>query len=121
MTQAQAGPVPRIVERDDLPGSGTAHRFEGHLHGGPDVSFFLVDAPPGGGTGLHTHPYEEVFVVQEGEVAFTVGDAVIEARAGQILVVPPGVPHKYVNSGTGRARHVDIHASRRMVTGWLEG
>lgn len=118
---SQAGPAPRIVETDDLPHSGTAHRSGGRLHGDPDVSFFLVDAPPGGIPRLHTHPYAEVFVVQEGEVTFTVGDAAIEARAGQILVVPAGTPHKYVNSGTGRSRHVDIHTSRRMVTGWLEG
>lgn len=36
------------------------------------------------------------------------------------MIVPAGVPHKYVNSGAERARHIDIHASRRMVTGWLE-
>jgi hypothetical protein len=34
--------------------------------------------------------------------------------------VPAGVPHKYVNSEAGRARHIDIHASGRMVTEWLE-
>jgi quercetin dioxygenase-like cupin family protein len=100
---------------------GTAHRFEGYMHGDPDVSFFLIDAPPGAGPGLHTHPYAEVFVIQEGGVNFTVGGDVIEAKVGRILVVPAGVPHKYVNSGTGRARHVDIHTSGLMVTAWLEG
>ena len=34
--------------------------------------------------------------------------------------MPAGVPHKFVNSGTARARHIDIHASRRMTTDWLE-
>jgi hypothetical protein len=34
-------------------------------------------------------------------------------------VVPAGVPHKFVNSGTGRTRHIDIHTSRRMTTEWL--
>ena len=29
-------------------------------------------------------------------------------------------PHKFVNSGTRRARHIDIHTSRRMITDWLE-
>jgi quercetin dioxygenase-like cupin family protein len=121
MMAAQAGPAPRVVEKGELPHSGTAHRLEGYMHGDPDVSFFLIDAPPGDGPGLHTHPYAEVFVIQEGEVNFTVCGAVIEARAGQILVVPAGTPHKYVNSGTGRARHVDIHTSGRMVTEQLEG
>ncbi|HKH12040.1 MAG TPA: cupin domain-containing protein [Rubrobacter sp.] len=120
MTAAQDNPGPGIIEKDDLPRSGTARRFEGYLHGGPEVSFFLVDAPPGGGPGLHTHPYAEVFVVQQGKVVLTVGDATLEAEAGQILVVPAGTPHGYVNAGTGRARHVDIHAGDRMVTEWLE-
>lgn len=106
-----------VIEKEELPHSETAHRFEGYLHGDTNVSFFLIDAQ-GGGPGLHTHPYEEIFVVQGGEVIFTVGDATIEAKEGQILVVPAGVPHKYVNSG--RARHIDIHASGRMSTEWLE-
>jgi quercetin dioxygenase-like cupin family protein len=107
-----------VVEKRDLPHSETAHRFEGCLYGDANVSFFLIDSSQGGGPGLHTHPYAEVFVIQDGEVTFTVGDATIEARAGQILVVPAGVPHKYVNSG--RARHIDIHTSGRMSTEWLE-
>lgn len=110
----------RVIEKEGLPHSETAHRFEGYRCGDAGVSFFLIDAPPGGGPGLHTHPYEEVFVIQDGEVTFTVGDDTIESKAGQILVVPAGVPHKYVNSGVGRARHIDIHTSGRMITEWLE-
>ena len=110
-----------IIDRDELPHGGTAHAFEGYRYGDADVSFFLTDGPPGSGPKLHKHPYAEVFVIQEGDVTFTVGEEVIEAAGGQIVVVPPGVPHKFVNSGTGRARHIDIHASRRMTTEWLEG
>jgi quercetin dioxygenase-like cupin family protein len=113
--------VTHTVNRDELPHSETAYKFEGYRHGGANVSFFLSETPPERGPGLHTHPYEEVFVVQEGELTFTVGDATIEATSGQILVVPAGVPHKFVNSGPGRARHIDIHTSRRMITEWLEG
>jgi hypothetical protein len=29
--------------------------------------------------------------------------------------VPAGVPHKFVGSGAGVARHIDIHTSGRMV------
>jgi mannose-6-phosphate isomerase-like protein (cupin superfamily) len=103
-----------VIARDDLPSSKIAHKFEGYRHGDVNVSFFLVDSPPGSGAGLHTHPYAEVFVVQEGEATFTVGDAKIEATGGQIVVVPAGVPHKFVNSGTGPLRQVDIHPSGRI-------
>ena len=119
MTGTQDHPAPRIFDECDLPHSETAHRFEGHLHGDANVSLFLIDSPRGGGPGLHTHPNEEVFVIQDGEVTFTVGDAVVEAKSGQIVVVPAGVPHKYANSGAERSRHIDIHTSRRMITEWL--
>jgi mannose-6-phosphate isomerase-like protein (cupin superfamily) len=80
----------------------------------------VIDAPPGSGPKLHKHPYEEVFVVQEGEVTFTAGQESIEVTAGQVVVVAAGSPHKFVNSGAGRLRQVDIHSSERFVTGWLE-
>ena len=38
-----------------------ARKFEGHRYSDAEVSFFLVDCPPGGAA-LHLHPYEEVFV-----------------------------------------------------------
>jgi|SRR5215204_4036441 len=110
-----------IINRDELPHSGTAHTFEGYLYYDAKVSFFLTNAPPDTGPGGAAQaPYEEVFVMQEGEVTFTVGDDIIEAKGGQIVVVPAGVPLKFVNSGAGRARHIDIHTRSRMVTDWLE-
>ena len=112
--------IVEVITKDELPYSGTAHEFEGHRYGGINVSFILVDAPPGSGPELHVHPYEEVFIVQEGTVTFTAGDDVIEATGGQIVVVPANVPHKFVNSGAGRMRQIDIHASKRFITEWLE-
>ena len=109
-----------VINKDELPHSRTAHTFEGYRYGDTNVSFFLTDAPPGSGPRLHTHPYAEVFVVQEGHATFTAGEKTIEVSGGQVVVVPAGVPHKFVNSGTGWLRQLDIHASDRFVTEWLE-
>lgn len=106
--------LPHVIAKDVLPYGGIAHKFEGYRFGDVDVSFFLVDSPPGGGAVLHTHPYEEIFVTLEGEATFTVGDATIEVGAGQIVVAPAGVPHKFVNSGTGPLRQIDIHPNGRI-------
>jgi mannose-6-phosphate isomerase-like protein (cupin superfamily) len=111
---------PRLIQIADLPGSDRSRRFEGHTVGEVGVSFFVTDAAASHGPSLHTHPYAEVFVVEEGRVAFTVGDAKIEAAAGQVVVVPAGIPHKFVNLGPGRSRHLDIHASGTMQSEWLE-
>ena len=40
--------------------------------------------------------------------------------AGQRVGAPAGVPHKFVNTGTGPLRQIDIHANDRFVTVWLE-
>ena len=103
-----------IVDKNELPYGTIAHKFEGHRYGDVNVSFFLVDSPPGGGPVLHSHPYEEIFVTLEGNATFTVGDDTIEVSAGQIVVAPAGVPHKFVNSGSGPLRQVDIHPSGRI-------
>ncbi len=106
----------QAISNDELPNNGSVHKFEGYQYGNVDVSFFLSDTAPGKGPDLHKHPYDEVFVVQEGELTFTVGDETIEATGGRIVIAPAGEPHKFVNSGTGQARHIDIHTSRRMLT-----
>lgn len=116
-----AAPVaPFVIRRLDLPRGETSARFEGQTYGVP-VSFFWTDAAAGTGPALHRHPYAEVFVVQEGNVTFSVGGETIAARGGQIVVVPAGLPHRFVNAGPGRSRHLDIHPTGRMVTEWLEG
>jgi mannose-6-phosphate isomerase-like protein (cupin superfamily) len=107
--------LPHVIGKGELPRGGISHKFEGYRYGDVNVSFFLVESPPGGGAVLHTHPYEEVFLTLEGEATFTVGDATIEVGAGQIVVAPAGVPHKFVNSGTGPLRQVDIHPSGRIL------
>ncbi len=109
----------RVVDMADPARGEDANEFQGFRHGA-GVSFIVVEVPPGGGPRLHRHPYEEVFVVQEGSVTFTAGEEVVEASGGQVVVVPAGVAHKFVNSGAGRLRQVDIHASERFVTEWLE-
>jgi mannose-6-phosphate isomerase-like protein (cupin superfamily) len=109
----------RLIDLAD-PGYGDeANEVQGHNHNAT-VSIIVIDAPPGSGPKLHRHPYEEVFVIQQGSVTFTAGDETIEARGGQVVVVPAGVAHKFTNSGTGRLRQVDMHASERFVTEWLE-
>jgi mannose-6-phosphate isomerase-like protein (cupin superfamily) len=41
--------------------------------------------------------------------------------AGDILVIPAGVPHRFENCGRGTLRELGIHLSPRFVTNWLTG
>jgi quercetin dioxygenase-like cupin family protein len=107
-----------VIKVDELPGGENASTFDGYEHGA-QVSFFLSHNKPGTGPQLHRHPYEETFIVQEGDVLFTAGDRAIEARAGDIVVVPAGTPHKFVSRGRTH-RQISIHPVGRMETEWLE-
>jgi quercetin dioxygenase-like cupin family protein len=107
-----------VTRIDELPSGGNVSTFNGHEHGA-QVSFFLSHNRPVTGLKLHRHPYEETFIVEDGEVLFTVGESTIEARAGDIVVVPAGAPHKFV-SRAATHRQVSIHSVARMETQWPE-
>lgn len=75
---------------------------------------------PGVGPVLHVHPYDEVFVVTQGRARFFVGDQVIDAEAGETVLGPAGVPHRFVNLGPGRLQTIDIHHSPKWIQTNLE-
>jgi mannose-6-phosphate isomerase-like protein (cupin superfamily) len=95
----------------------------GNLRGaehGATISLILDRSDPGGGPRLHRHPYDETWVVEEGNLTFQLDDERVSASAGDIVIAPPGVAHKFTNDGPGRSQLVCIHAHPTMVTEWLE-
>ena len=109
-----------LLKKDDLPYDGNIYEFEGFRFQDTEVSFIWVDMPPGGIVRLHKHPYKEIFIIQEGIAAFTVGSTSLEAHAGQIIIVPAQVPHKFMNLSDGQLRQIDIHVNKEFITHWLE-
>lgn len=61
-----------------------------------------VTEAPGAEAPLHVHHREdEGFWVLEGDVTLHVGDAVIEAHAGDFAFGPRGIPHRYTVGDAG--------------------
>ena len=111
--------VVHIVSLGDLALSRRAAQFQGRDYG-TTVSFFVTRHERGDGPGLHRHPYEETFIVQEGTAAFTVDGEKLAVEAGNVVVVPAGAAHAFERSGDGPLRMVSIHSAPEMVTEWLE-
>ena len=109
-----------IIRIDELPLSNIAREFVGDDHGGVGICAIFVDAPPGRGPSLHRHPYVEVLITQEGRATFYLGDEEREVGAGEMVVVPAGQWHGFVNSGEGPLRQIDIHLSSGFETEWLD-
>ena len=97
----------------------TTGNLKGADHGAT-ISLILDTSEPGHGPRLHRHPYDETWVVEEGSLTFQLGDEHMTASPGDVVIAPPGVPHKFVNDGPGRSKLVCIHANPTMVTEWLE-
>ena len=109
-----------VLNRDELPRDENTYEFEGLHYQDAEVSFIWVDMPPGGSVRLHKHPYKEIFIIQEGVSTFTVGSTTLEAVAGQIIIVPEEVPHKFMNLSAGQLKQIDIHVNKEFITQWLE-
>lgn len=60
-----------------------------------------IDIAPGVTAPWHTHPGEEIIYVLEGSLEYQLkGQAPVVLKAGDVLFVPHGVPHKATNVGT---------------------
>ncbi|HEY7001246.1 MAG TPA: cupin domain-containing protein [Candidatus Udaeobacter sp.] len=99
---------------DQLPFVGMSYEFAGETQDAP-FSAYIVNAKPGQGPPLHTHPYVEVAFTLEGRATITVGAETREVNAGGIVVIPANTPHRFVNSGDAILRQIDIHASPRFI------
>ena len=98
-----------VIPIEDLRRSATAALFEGRDD--LAVSIFVTEYDRGQGPSLHLHPYPEVFVVQTGTAAFTVGDDELIVTGRHIVVVPARTPHGFAGAGDDTLRVVSVHPS----------
>ena len=103
-----------FLDLEQLPFVGMSYEFHGEKQGTP-FSAYIVNAPPGKGPPLHTHPYVEVAFTLEGTASITVGKETREVKSGGVVVIPANTPHRFINSGTGVLRQIDIHASPKFI------
>jgi quercetin dioxygenase-like cupin family protein len=84
--------------------------------GGELLAFELFLAPNGHVPGAHVHPeQEERFEVVKGTMKFRRGLKTVIARAGDTVVVPAGVTHRFENAGNELAHVlVEVRPALRM-------
>jgi quercetin dioxygenase-like cupin family protein len=99
---------------------GDLRVLQGSDHG---LSFSVYDADvvPGGGARRHRHPHAEVFVMHGGRARFEVDGTMFDAAPGDIVLVPAGAWHGFVNTGDGPHHHIAIHDNQRAVTEFEDG
>lgn len=104
-----------ILEIDSLrPPSGGSPRFEGAEYGS-SVSFFVVTSKPGRGADKHRHPYDETFVILDGDIEVIVGGEQRMVSSGHIVVIPANTWHEFKNRSDHPALMVNIHPVPEMI------
>ncbi len=75
--------------------------------GGEAVVVDATVAPNGAVAAAHVHPFQtERFEIRSGTARFKLGRDEIEAKAGDVVTVEPGTPHKFWNVGEEHVRFV---------------
>ncbi len=62
---------------------------------GPNFALRRFIMQPGGGMPLHTNDVEHEQYVLRGRARVTIGEAVHEVKANDVVFIPAGVPHSY--------------------------
>lgn len=105
--------APRLVRASERPkrrmprGSGAMSQVDGGL--ARDVAIFEAVMPAGHRTGFHEHAGDEHHVILSGRVRFTQGEAVVEAGAGDYVLLDGTLPHDAESVGDEPARLLIVY------------
>ncbi|HEX2526629.1 MAG TPA: cupin domain-containing protein [Geminicoccus sp.] len=94
---------------DGIPGERTAVRVRGTQVQG---RFSVIEsvAAPGCAAPLHTHVEEETFYIVAGHPTFRLGDQILETSPGDLVLIPAGTPHAWINRTTTPSRMIATFA-----------
>ena len=85
------------------------------------TSVMYAQVAPGSGPRRHRHPHAEIFVLHDGQARYEVEGAHLDAAAGDVVIVPSGTWHTFVNTGSSMLRQTAIHQNPRAATEFEDG
>lgn len=77
--------------------------------GTPNYVMLWVQHPPGGSSAQHVHAWEHQAYIVEGEGVLWVEGEEYPIRAGDAVLVPPGVEHQFRNTGGATLSRVTVN------------
>jgi len=105
--------APRVVRAAERPqrrmprGSGAMTQVDGGI--ARDIAIFEGTMPAGHRTGFHEHPGDEHHIVLSGRVRFTQGESVVDAGAGDYVLLDGTLPHDAEAIGDDPARLMIVY------------
>jgi quercetin dioxygenase-like cupin family protein len=110
--------VPAEIFGDQAPGVTIRWLIDEDKDGAPVYALRLIEVAHGGHTPDHTHPFEHENFVIEGSGRVQIDGEWHQVGVGQVVFVPPGAQHTYVNAGQTPFKFLcGIPVSRLMPKG----
>jgi mannose-6-phosphate isomerase-like protein (cupin superfamily) len=63
---------------------------------------FIQEGPPGMGPPPHTHPWDEAYLMLDGEMDVLIGERTVHLVPGMFVYIPAGTPHNFRYTTQGR-------------------
>jgi len=104
LNKANWNTIPRVKARD-----GVTRR----VFSGKNSMMVLNEIYPSAHPALHHHPHEQLTYILEGESEFVIGDEVLQLKAGDVVLVPPNVPHSSKTTSAEPVLNLDIFSPIR--------
>ena len=90
--------IPAEIFGDEAPGV-TIRWLITENDGAPFYALRMIEVAAGGHTPHHQHPFEHENFIIEGQGKVQINDKWHKLSSGDIVFVPPNVPHTYINEG----------------------
>lgn len=87
--------IPSVYNLDDIPSYNIREGLDLHIFRGLDILLSMATIEPDANleTNPHTHPWEQLTYIVNGEVYYHIGDDRIHVAEGDFFFIPPNVQH----------------------------
>jgi mannose-6-phosphate isomerase-like protein (cupin superfamily) len=86
----------------------------GRTNGSRACRISVAQVPPGAGTPLHLHTFDQFYFVLSGNMRLQIGLEEFSAGPNTYVLLPAGIPHRNWNEGPDMERHLNIQIPEQL-------
>ena len=113
MSESTTAAWPPAVRWDDIPGETARGGVHRRGFGTDNVLLVMHDLAPDMALSPHSHDFDQIAVIVEGEAIYHVGDRDNPVGPGSVLLIPAGVEHYIEPTGGTPVKNLDVFAPCR--------
>jgi len=104
---------PPAVTWDDIPGETARGGVHRRGFGTENVLLVMHDLAPDMDLSPHSHEFDQIAVIVQGEAIYHVGDRDNRVGPGSVLLIPAGVEHYIEPTSSTPVKNLDVFAPCR--------